>query len=262
MREIYHETVTDPSLKELEELAEWCNRKLGHYPVIVGGWASYAYSKGLGSKDIDIVFPDAASMHQTLSAYFPSHGYNERQMGHFGFEKEIVKTVKSSGREVDIIIDATSAARTITFEGSEARLPWSWAIKHGVEKKIGKATIRVPTVELLLTYKLGAVFGRNSNIMTGLNVDYYRSKIWKDVYDIACLSRLEIDEEKLIDFLKKSGLTTHKENIGQLLDDYYDDETKRLVNDADMEKIKKILKGNGDNPITTKTPGRYNPRFS
>lgn len=243
MREIYHETVTDPSLKELEELAEWCNRKLGHYPVIVGGWASYAYSRGLGSKDIDIVFPDAASMHQTLSAYFPSHGYNERRMGHFGFEKEIVKTVRSGGRNVDIIIDATSAGRTIVFEGSEARLPWSWATKYCVEKKLGKATILIPTMELLLTYKLGAVFGRYSNIMTGLNVDYYRSKIWKDVYDIACLSRFGIDEEKLTDFLKKSRLATHKESIGQLLDDYYDDETKSLVNGADMGKIKKILKG-------------------
>ncbi len=109
MRELYSPSITDPSLKELEELAKWYNDKLGNYPVIVGGWAAYIYSKGLGSKDIDIVFPDAASMHQTLSAYFLSHGYGERHRGHFGFDKEIVKTVKSGGREVDIIIDAVSS---------------------------------------------------------------------------------------------------------------------------------------------------------
>jgi|GEM_PF-931039 len=262
MKELYSQGITDPSLKELEELAKWYNEKLGNYPVIVGGWAAYVYSKGLGSKDIDIVFPSAASMHQTLSAYFLSHGYTERHRGHFGFDKEIVKTVKSGGLEVDIIIDAVSSDRTITFEGSKARLPWSWASRHSVEKKVGSATIRIPNVELLLTYKLGAVFGRNINIKTGLDFDYYRSKIWKDVHDIAGLSRLEIDGKKVAGFLKESGLDAHKEEIAGIIDDNYTEETRNLVKGADMEKIRKILTGSGGNPITTKTPGRYNPRFS
>ncbi len=60
-----------------------------------------------------------------------------------------------------------SSDRTITFEGLKARLPWSWAAKHNVEKRIGKATVRIPAVELLLAYKFGAVFGRNINLKTG-----------------------------------------------------------------------------------------------
>jgi len=262
MKDLYSQGITDPSLKELEELAGWYNEKLGNYPVIVGGWAAYIYSKGLGSKDIDIVFPNAASMHQTLSAYFQSHGYKEKHMGHFGFDKEIVKTVKSGGREVEIIIDAVSSDRTITFEGSKARLPWGWAAKHSVEKKVGSAAIIIPTAELLLTYKLGAVFGRNISLRTGLDFEYYRSKIWKDIYDIAGLSRLEIDEKKVAGFLKESGLDAHKEDMMGIIGDNFTDETQNLVKDAQMAKIRKILTGSGDNPITTKTPGVYNPRFS
>jgi len=243
MRELYSGSITDPSLKELEELAKWYNERIGSYPIIVGGWAAYIYSKGLGSKDIDIVFLDAKSMHQTLSAYFLSHGYEERHRGHFGFDKEIVKTVRSGGREVDIIIDAVAADRTIVFEGSKARLPWKWAAKHNIEKKIGKATVLVPNPELLLAYKFGAVFGRNLNLKTGLDFDYYRSKIWKDVHDIAGLSKLEIDEKKVVGFLKESGLDAHREEIAQIIEDNYNDETRSLVKDADMGKIRRILAG-------------------
>lgn len=123
MRELYSPSITDPSLRELEELAGWYNDKIGNYPIIVGGWAAYLYSKGLGSKDIDVIFLDEKPMHQTLSAYFLSHGYEEKKRGHFGFDKEIVKIVKSGGMDVEIIIDATSSNRVITFEGSKARLP-------------------------------------------------------------------------------------------------------------------------------------------
>ncbi len=155
-----------------------------------------------------------------------------------------------------------SSDRTITFEGLKARLPWSWAAKHNVEKRIGKATVRIPAVELLLAYKFGAVFGRNINLKTGLETAYYQSKIWKDIYDVAGLSRLEIDGKKVGKFLKESGLEAHTGEIMQIIDDHYTDETRNLVKDSDMAKIRKILTGSGGNPITTKTPGVYNPRFS
>ena len=69
MKELYAGEITDPSLKELETFAKWYNDKIGNYPVIVGGWAVYCYTAGLGSKDIDVVFPGDASKHATLFAY-------------------------------------------------------------------------------------------------------------------------------------------------------------------------------------------------
>ncbi|MFH1222050.1 MAG: hypothetical protein V1492_03120 [Candidatus Micrarchaeota archaeon] len=38
MKEIYSSSITNPSLRELEEFAGWYNEKLGNYPIIVGGF--------------------------------------------------------------------------------------------------------------------------------------------------------------------------------------------------------------------------------
>ncbi len=46
MKEIYDPSITDPSLEELKEFALWYNEKIGNYPLIVGGWAVYFYTKG------------------------------------------------------------------------------------------------------------------------------------------------------------------------------------------------------------------------
>src|SRR3990167_6007419 len=116
MQELYGPTITDPSLKELGEFAKWYNEKLGNYPIIVGGWAVYCYTKGLGSKDIDVVFLGEATKHMTL-------------------------------------------------------------------------------------------------------FDYFRSKIWKDIYDIITLSQLEIDAKKVDKFLGESKLAEYKTEIIQIIED-------------------------------------------
>ena len=260
MKEIYDKPVTDLSLNELEEFARWYNKNLGNHPVIVGGWAVYSYTKGLGSKDIDVVFLGSKAMDQTLLAYFSSHNYGERQKGHFGFDSEFVKVVDIGKQKVDIIIDAVASNRIITFEGKKARLPWSWAMKHNVEHEIGNAKIYVPIIELLLAYKLGAVFGRNIELRTGIDIAYYRSKLWKDVYDVVSLTGLEIDARKVEKFLSESGLGEHKGDIMQTIEDNYDDEARSVLRGASLAKIRKILTGSGDDTLTTGSRGAFNPR--
>lgn len=102
MQELYNSTITDPSLTELEEFAKWYNEKVGNYPIIVGGWAVYCYTKGLGSKDIDVVFLGAATKHMTLFDYFRSHEYTERTRSLF--DKEFVKIIKSQSRETKSVL--------------------------------------------------------------------------------------------------------------------------------------------------------------
>ncbi len=118
MKELYSNAVTDPSLRELEEFASWYNEKVGNYPIIVGGWAVYCYTKGMGSKDIDVVFLGDAAKHRTLFDYFRAHAYTERSRTFF--DKEFVKLVKNQGKEVEVIIDAVSSNRTIIFEDRKA----------------------------------------------------------------------------------------------------------------------------------------------
>jgi hypothetical protein len=235
MKELYSNAITDPSLTEMNEFARWYNEKIGNYPIIVGGWAVYCYTKGLGSKDIDVVFLGDAAKHKTLFDYFRAHGYTERRRSFF--DKEFVKL----NNDVEIIIDAVSSNRTIIFEGRKARLPWSWAVKHSSLYDLGNSKIYIPTLELLLTYKFGAILGRNIQLRTGLEFDYYRSKLWKDVYDVVSLSGLKINQKSLNSFLAKSGLDEYADEILSVIEDNFDEEIRSLIKGASLEKIRKIL---------------------
>lgn len=239
MKELYSNEITDPSLTELNDFASWYNEKLGNYPVIVGGWAVYCYTKGLGSKDIDVVFLGDAAKHKTLFDYFHAHSYTERRRTFF--DKEFVKIVKSHGREVEVIIDAVSSNRTIIFSGKKARLPWNWAVKHSTTYDIGNSKIYIPDIEVLLTYKLGAIFGRNIELKTGFEFDYYRSKIWKDVYDVVSLSNLKINPKTVNKFLEDSELVAYKDEIMTIIEDNFDAEIRSMIKDASLKKIKAIL---------------------
>jgi len=235
MKELYSNTITDPSLNELNEFARWYNEKLGNYPVIVGGWAAYCYTKGLGSKDIDVVFLGDAVKHKTLFDYFRAHGYAERRRSLF--DKEFVKM----NNDVEIIIDAVSSNRTIIFEGRKVRLPWSWAVRHSSLYDLGDSKIYVPTLELLLTYKFGAILGRNIQLKTGLEFDYYRSKLWKDVYDVVSLSHLKIKQKNVDSFLAKSGLDEYAGEIMSVIEDNFDEEVKSSAKESSLQRTRKIL---------------------
>ncbi|MFH1256823.1 MAG: hypothetical protein V1494_06045 [Candidatus Diapherotrites archaeon] len=50
---------TQKSFKELEGLAAWLNIH-GHSPIVIGGWATFFYVKGMGSRDIDLILPKTA----------------------------------------------------------------------------------------------------------------------------------------------------------------------------------------------------------
>ena len=242
MRELYSSEITDPSLVELREMARWYNEKLGNYPIIVGGWATYLYTGGLGSKDIDVVFPDDRSKDATLSLYFASHGYKERKTSLF--DKELVKNVRAGKREVEIIVDAVSAKRIIRIKNGKVAIPWSWAPKNCVEKGIGKATVYVPTLEALISYKIGAILGRNELLRQESDpaqLQYFRSKVWKDVYDAASLSKFDVDLGKIGGFFAESGMDKYRGEIMQVIDDNYDAEMQGLLSEVPISRIKMIV---------------------
>lgn len=243
MREFYSREITDPSLEELREMARWYNEKLGNYPIIVGGWATYLYTGGLGSKDIDVVFPDDRSKDATLSLYFASHGYKEKRTSLF--DKEFVKNAMAGKREVEIIVDAVSVKRIIRIKNGKVAIPWSWAPKNCVAKDIGKATVYVPTLEALLSYKIGAILGRNELLRQESDqaqLQYFRSKVWKDVYDAVSLSKFDVDLKKIGGFFDESGMGKYREEIMQIIGDNYDAEMRGLLREVPIFRITRIVK--------------------
>lgn len=246
MRELYDKEITDASLKELENFAKWMNEKVGHTPVIVGGWAAYAYVGGFGSKDIDVIFPSEATKAKVLADYFHREGYVERKRDFF--QSEFYKEADVKGKKIEIIIDAASGRRVIEVTGTNARIPWAWAEKHSVKHKLGDAEIYIPEIELLITYKMGAAVGRSNALRSAVGEEavYMRSKVWKDVYDILSLFQKNTDLGKLTRFLKQSKLNEHLEEANNIV--------KRHEKEADfaglyeeytrkMEEIGEVLEG-------------------
>lgn len=218
MNGFYPEELTQASFQELINFAFWMNEFFGHYPTIVGGWAVWCYTTGLGSRDIDVVFPDADSRNKALKNYFFYNDYEET--GTF-LEKTYVKKIETERGIKEIIVDACTASDKRIIKSLEVTLPWEWAVNHSQKHELeGENYIYIPIPELLLTYKIGAALGRRETLKTARETDYLKSKIRKDLYDIASLTRyLDVEKEKLQRFLKDSGIDKHIENFTKMLEE-------------------------------------------
>jgi len=217
--EWYREEIAEASYNELITLTKWINKIYGYYPFIIGGWAVYSYSKSLGSRDIDIVFPTKKSVERVLMPYYKMRGYQEEGL----FSKRYYLETKTEKGKEKIMLDACSLSdKNILHENKDIEISWDLTQKHHQEWELQKDLIaQVPQIELLLIYKIKALCDRRYDLqhstISAINKSYISSKIWKDEYDIKKLSEGEIDEEKIRRLLE---ITNFKE--------YFQRELKRL----------------------------------
>lgn len=195
----YTNEITKASFKELINLTKWINEKYGYHPVVIGGWAVYFYARSLGSRDIDLVFPDRRSTDKVLILYYKTMGYKSEGLFSKSYYKEI-KTKKGSER---IILDACSLSnKNILHENKNVEIPWNLTVKYYDNWQIEKGiNIQIPQKELLLMYKIKALCDRRYDLkhksISTVDRDYINSKIWKDEHDIIELSKLNLDNDKL-----------------------------------------------------------------
>ncbi len=207
--------------------------------AIIGGWAVWAYTQGLGSRDIDIVIP-SLSLHSEKyrKEYFENNGYETRSINYQVkyFEKSI------SGTTDTIIVDV--------FDGDKEReemydldvkFHWGWMLQFKERKNAGGLEFFVPKRELLIVNKIIAALSRIKEY-DALGNSRLPPKIWKDYRDIASLSiRKELDKP----FLKECVI---KSNLGQYLDEfvsrYRRDAYADIRNDLNFsyEEIQSIFK--------------------
>ena len=209
----YDEETVTASFEELKKLLTFLKKLDRPHPVITGGWAVYAYEKGLGSRDIDIVMVSEADIIQYLyNHYFPAYNFNVKKIGLIPDHYE--KIVKTKDGPRDIIIDVFDGEK----EWRDAvnlgiHFQWSWTIEFQEQKKIDNLEIFVPKRELLIITKIMAAVARTKENDIA---PHYRlpPKILKDYRDVAALTvgkRLEFD------FYKKY---MEKSNGKQYLDDF------------------------------------------
>ncbi|MFH0715133.1 MAG: hypothetical protein V1847_05175 [Candidatus Diapherotrites archaeon] len=208
-REDYGSEITNRSFRELERIAEWLNIH-GHHPIVIGGWAAYYYTRGLGSRDIDLILPKNAL--PVLQEYCKEHDYvlNKSPHTRFLFSKKIGK----DAIELDVF---TFDHKNKLAKNPRIEIPWSLAKKDSIEWKIDVGTVRVPSPELLLLYKAAALIDRKFKkqkwALKSLQKQHLDSKIWKDRQDIQSLKKRGIDEKKLERLLQKTKFKTEFDSI-------------------------------------------------
>jgi hypothetical protein len=225
----YKKEITDLSKIELLSLARWFTdpKFVKYKPFLVGGWAVYFHTisdkrpaglydeavfnksrfddpsgfSPLGSKDIDLLFPDAKSRDSFEYYYCKEHGYTKEG---FGAEKFWVKH-KTGSDDSGIILDLLSLSEKWSVRGSA--ISWDALPAHSVPVDFGNGlSMACPEKELLLLYKCVALVQRTDRKNLPNPSPNLDSKIWKDANDILALHDTGIDEKKLASIAKETGL--------------------------------------------------------
>ena len=233
MKNFYYEEVLTESYKELARFSKWLSKYHGNYPMIAGGWAVWAYTKGRGSRDIDVVFPTHEMMHKVLLNYFQYNGY-QRVKGEF--TENYVKKLRFAHKEDEIYIDACTQKDISTSSYSKIRIPWGWAAKHSKLFRLKKQIyIYIPAKELLLVQKMKALLDRTAAARQQPENAFAQAKALKDCYDIVSLiSKGRINKKQFKKFLKLSGLNEYLTKVFEEI------EARKEILDEFRTNIKKI----------------------
>ena len=198
MLERYVGDMTDLSLEELRNFAGWMNSILGYSPTIIGGWAVYFHSPGLGSIDIDVVLPSWEIKDRVINKYLAANGYEVRRKA-FGVW-EIVKFLVPGEEGSETYLDVCTLQDKNIVHGSGVEVPWSIATEWQREVEIEDGRIYIPDPEPLLVLKAKAAWDRNFDVLSGDPDEFKKDKVKKDRYDIisllkTCDLRFEVVEE-------------------------------------------------------------------
>ena len=244
MEEYYSSEITSVTKEEFLKFVKWYNKHIGYEPMIVGGWAVFTYAPtGRGSKDVDVIFSGKETMNTTLMQFFHSEGYKEKRTSLFG-GTEFVKEIKTkNGKDIEMIIDATTEDKKIKDENTGIILDWSLTKKNRVRKEYLGSVFYVPTVELLVAYKLGALVKRETALRITGDFARYSSKILKDASDVLWLCHeREINDEKLLEFITEMKMGKYMREMGELIERYAADAKAEDFLKEFKNKFEKLVK--------------------
>jgi len=216
----YLKEITNESYKELIEYSRWMNKKLGNYPMIIGGWAVYFYCKGVGSRDIDTVFPNRDMKHYVLKHYFESHNYKEEGI----FVKEFFKEINVRNKILRVYLDACSVEdRNYLRIDPNIEIPWNLCFRYNTLKEIADDThVYLPDPEILFLYKSASFIDREHKLKIADSSAraYISHKVWKDAYDLETLISGGLDKSIVSKLARKLGFEKYLKTIEKKLEIY------------------------------------------
>jgi hypothetical protein len=207
---MYEKDLLEKAHDEFVNFITWMNKKIGHYPMIIGGWAVYTYNPYYGSKDIDVVFMGRGIFQRVVNLYMAANGYTLKDKG--VFENIFEKDVKTETGVSSINIDACSKEdKNIFKEDPDKELPWDIAFRNSntIELKSGVFHF-APKPSLLLLYKLKAMRDRIYDLRGPQGLEqrrYLEGKIFKDKADSIALldpkNRYKVAKDEFYQFADK-----------------------------------------------------------
>lgn len=181
-----YDSIEDASEDELGAILGYLAGKTGDRPpILIGGWAVFAYNPYSRSIDIDLVL---SSKHRTSLRHWlkRERGYTKKR-AHVDGWHGAVKDMQGLG---EVIVDIATFEEQYAFEGREERLNFDLALKHHAQRSIGESIANIPTRSLLLLYKAKAAWDRAHRLNHGASDDptWEASKLVKDRADILALT--------------------------------------------------------------------------
>jgi len=200
--DLYYEEFTTATYRELHRVGAWFNQIFGYHPVLVGGWAVFHYNPaGLGSRDIDLIFPDRRIKDRAVNQYMLTHGYERERRSEL--EENYVLPVTTSRGVERVYLDVATVQDANRVHGADVELPWKLAYDHQVPAQVGDTEFYVPSPEVLLLLKAKAAVDRGYDAKRVFDPFFLQQKSWKDYYDIASLLKAcEFDTGLIAGLLK------------------------------------------------------------
>ncbi|HLC80381.1 hypothetical protein J4207_00750 [Candidatus Woesearchaeota archaeon] len=198
--EFWNSVLTEKSWNLLQEL-----KKENFRFIVIGGWATYLWTKQHKSKDIDVVIPDFMELEQLKQKYEL-------------FKNDSLKKYEIKFGEIDLDIYVPFYSRlTLPMEEITADV-----------KRV--ESFEVVSPEVLLILKQGAEKDR------GESIKGQKDKI--DILTLLCFT--EIDFKKYYEMLERNDLLFFRQRLKEIVNSFRDVEHLGM-NVKDYAKIKKEL---------------------
>jgi len=206
-------TVPDESQKYLKEFLQFTKNTLDYTPVILGGWAVYAYTKKQKSVDVDVLLKHKRDIIK-LKPFFLERNfiYEEDRHGNVTFERETEKHDYKGIILESIIFDLMLLDEPNNLHSNKnISVPWPLCYEFNQKVKHENQEMLAPTKELLLILKTKALLDRQYDkikLHNFANKQWLRRKdfkIDKDKQDIKDIIETGINQEDLEKILDKTN---------------------------------------------------------
>jgi 4-hydroxybenzoate polyprenyltransferase len=206
-----NEKITSLSKEHLKKFLEYCwKQKVS--PIIVGGWAVWAYTKADYSVDVDLVLEKKEEL-EKIRPFFTENGFSEETNGGTSFVKQVSEKGIGEFQLQHVIFDVTFYSdKHFLAENKKIEIPWGLLQKNTATMSLEGMPTRMPTIELLLVFKVKALRDREywryklQHFQKNISKKRKEFKIEKDKRDIRNLVQAgPLNQAKLDEILEKTG---------------------------------------------------------